>query len=1008
MKRTLTVLALGLFLLSPRPAAAQVPHLQFVDGLRENGFPDLAVEYLTDLAKKPNLPKELAALLPLELAKSQLAWSEVEGDGTRRAALYADARKNLEAFLQAGGNMPQAAEANLELARIVVKQAKAQMAKAEQEEGPARDAEMKSARAKFEEAGTRLSEAAARIGGLKGDPDRVAEIKLQAEFEQAQNLLDQMLTYDASAEALARAKLGQKALDALKKVALQNDKSPAAWQARAWIIRCYDELDSFQEAENEYRKIEKVTDKAVEPGKRMARFNYAKVLARRDPNNKALLDEVARMALSWLRDYRPYLNTPEGYGMRYRLAQAYRLQAEALKDQKSEAARGLYNQARTYYEQIEKTENEYTQLARRHKVEIMVKQKPELADGDITKLADFNECYLRAQIEVSQLMAFEREAAKDAKKREKLKETEAKHYKNVVQAVLRGLELVNEKVTTQDQVDARYLLIYALLMTNDPYRAAVVGEDLARTYPGSSRAGTAGAYALHAYAQIADQQEREGALDASLKADRERLLALAAYIEATWPNDLAADSARHQRGILALRDKNYPRAVAALSGISPHYGMYAQSQFQLATAALQADKEKAPLPKTQKKPWKALAEDAFTLLPAPDLKDVDNGRFYLYAKAELAKMYFAQKKYDAMDKLTGELAQRLAKSPPALQEELKKVVDPLPLYAKYGKADAVFRSDDKERYAKVRAVLDPVVDAAKAKKLPEVDPGLVRGVLGLALRANVLDGKTDRGRQILELMQQSAGDLESNTAILLDLVRQLKEQVDELKKKGPSAKDELDKTVAQFTSFLDALAKAAGKSMKLETIRFLAFSYSGLGKHDQAAKLLAAVPRPTNPEEEKVYQLVRLMYAREARLSDDLDTAEKVLQEVTKTEYGQKSLDAKKEGLLLLEDRERYAAAANGWSRLMADLKRLKDSTPQFLEEYNEALYRYVYCVYRHAQSQTDPAKQKDYTGRAVKLIVALESADPNMSGMKDKYYQLLEKELPLKQEFEAQKKALR
>ena len=50
--------------------ADEPPVLEFVRGLRAQGMPDLALEYLQSKSKNP--PANLAPLLPLELAKTRL------------------------------------------------------------------------------------------------------------------------------------------------------------------------------------------------------------------------------------------------------------------------------------------------------------------------------------------------------------------------------------------------------------------------------------------------------------------------------------------------------------------------------------------------------------------------------------------------------------------------------------------------------------------------------------------------------------------------------------------------------------------------------------------------------------------------------------------------------------------------------------------------------------------------------------------------------------------------
>lgn len=997
MNRTIAILALAVsFLVVPFLRAEEFPHLEFVRGLRAEGLPDLALDYLTVLSKKKDLPKDVVTILPIELAKTLIELAATETNASRRSTLYERSQAQLQKFIKDNESLPQASEARLDLARIVSLQAGAQLNKAQQEEDKNKAAALKSARAPLESAAVDLQKAVDAIKtqlAQNKDP-KLEQDKLDAELELAVNLFFQMLTYDSAKEPLDRARLGDKAIDELKRIGGISDKNPTCWLAFAWLMRCYDERDQFGDIVSLYERFGRSS--ALEPGKRLARYHYMLVVPRKPATDKKSLPplvELVQVGKDWLRDYKSFSNTPEGCGVRFQLAQALETQAQGTKDQK--AAADLCDQALKLYDDLQTEENEYSIRAGDNKVKLMLKQKPELSKGNAGKLETFKDCYLRAQLEVARMGE---EAKKPPADRAKAVEQRKQHFQNIVDSVTRGLELADDKAAATDLIEARYLLIYALLVLAKPYEAAIVGEDLARSYPHSPRAAPAGGYALHAYAQVLDEEEKSHASEKSLEADRNRLRRLAEYLQKTWPNDTVADGARHQLGLLAYRQKNYPEVVAVLSKITPQYTLYIQSQFQLGSAASQAHKEKLDPPQGQK-PWQEQAIAAFQKIPEPAGNDIDGTRFYFYAKMELAKSLFAAKKFDDMETLTNQLVDKLAtvKNAP-LREEIDPILKAMPLYAKYGKADNLFRSDQSDRFAKVRALIDPVVNDLLQKKLTLTDPTLLRGILGLALRSSVFDDQMSRAKEILKLLQDSAGDFENQNAILVDLVQQLKSQIDELTKKGQKA--ELDKTVSKFSKFLDELAKQPLKDMKPENVRFLAYSYSGLGKHKEAAAMLAKIsepPKEAKEEERKFYNIVRVMYAREARLGGDHPTASKVIQEVMNTDFGKRSLDAKKEEIFLLEDKKKYGAAANAWNRMLGDLKKIRESNPQAGEMYNDCLYRYISCMYKFAMGTDNDAKKRDYIKRAAQLIVNLRSADEKMGGMKERYDELLQKEPLLK-----------
>src|SRR5258708_4395003 len=119
MKRLLTVLALGVSLCLAAPARAEeLPHMEFVQALREKNHPDLAMEYLEKLSKRADLPKELKDALPLEIARTQLEVAAKDPDPARRARVYGEARVKMEAYLATKPTGADAAIASFELGKI--------------------------------------------------------------------------------------------------------------------------------------------------------------------------------------------------------------------------------------------------------------------------------------------------------------------------------------------------------------------------------------------------------------------------------------------------------------------------------------------------------------------------------------------------------------------------------------------------------------------------------------------------------------------------------------------------------------------------------------------------------------------------------------------------------------------------------------------------------------------------------------------------------------------------
>jgi hypothetical protein len=997
--------------------AEEPPHLDFVQGLRAKGLPDLALEYLQNLKSRKDLPPEVARQLPLEIAKTGLDVAQLEKDLAKRDRLYEQAREEFTAFLKNTPKSTVAAGASLELARLVGLQAKGQFTRSQREETPAgRKTALEKARALYESAGKLLADATAQVTEQlakpdlpKGDTKILSRAKAQAELDAGLNLLDLAMAYD-DAEALKRGETIKKAIALLEKVGGEDQKNPMYWQAQAWIGRCNIEIDNPKGAEKVIRNVTKETAPAAEPGRRLARSFYLLVVDR-DPAVKNPLAVKRKAAEEWLKDYPDATQTPEGCTVRFQLAEAFLGQALAYPkvSQNTPEAQQLYRAAERIFESLERTENEYSEQAHDRKLNIMVTRVESEARDDPSKLRTFQDCYLHAQVEIFHMRKEDKDLPKDAAPNvvKKHEEKRKQRFQNIVASLNRALDFADAKTPAADLADARYTLSFAYLATGDPFRAAIVGEDLARREPRSQRASTAAAYALDAYAQIIGDDERKEAPAKEIEADQKRLQGLALYMEKTWPNDPSTDLARQQLGALAFRSKKYPDAMAYFSRIGPTYGDYTVTQYNLAKAALLAEKEGIK-PLTGKPSYQQMAIEALTKIPKlPADASRMTTQIYFYGKLELARLLILTKQYPQLDALANDVFKRFGETheedfAEGGRAEVKPFIDALPLFARYGQGESEFKAG---HFTQVVTLTDPIVDQIKQNKLGEIkDPQLIQGLLGLALRANVRVGKTKQAKEVLDLLlAKSSDNLQGTAAILGALIQQLQEQIKELRDKGEPAQAELEKTIASFTTFLDELAKQPDK-LNQDLIRFLAFGYASLEKHEEAAGLLAKIPEPDGKDEQKVafYHGVRLMYVRELRMGKQFDKAWEEMKKILNS-WGKTSLDAKKEQNHLLEDQEKYAAAARSWNELMSNIRPQLTRNAKLEEQYFDCYYHLVYCLYKNAYKMTDENKKKENIRRAASLLVKLKKSKPDMGGrdLKKKYDNLLENEKSLKEQCE-------
>jgi hypothetical protein len=877
------------------------------------------------------------------------------------------------------------------------------------------------ARSSYEAAAKQLQAAAGQINTQlaalppdstdKNAKAALEQAKVQAEFEEGLNYLEQTQTYTDRNEDTQRGEVIKKAKEILEKLSKRDPRDALAWQALAWLGRCYVEDDDPKTARKLYMEVINERSEQAETARRLAKFFRMKAIAK-DVDVKNKPAQIQQAAEEWLASYPGYVNTEEGFGVRFDLAETYRQQAEAA-PKNSPRATELYKKAETLYDALDQGDSEFAAEAHNNKLRIVLTLSQERTKGDISKLRDFQECYLRAQLEGYQLS----EAPKKFKNKE-LEQKRKEYFANMLEALNKALDLADEKVTVEQRNEARYLLVYAYLASEDYYRAAIAGEDLARNEAKSVKAPLGGAYALRAYAAIIGKEEQAGTPKEEAEPDRARLRSLAQYIEQTWPADQAADTARHMQAMLLLTDKNFPEAVEMLGRITPNYSDRTRALYQLAGAALMAEADKAKLP-AGKPAYLDTAVAALTSIPdVTSASDAATIHDYFGSKLMLAGIYYRGKKYAELDALADALTKRLETMGAETRAEQGVPVLSVNLYAKLGHAMSDFNAG---QYAKAREALDPVVQqvkdpamAAQITELKEKDSQLLKFVLGLAIRSNVQDNQLDRAKEIMDLAEKTFPD--NSIEILVQLVQELREQVQQLRKQGDSAKEQLDKTIANFTTFLDQLTAQQQKSPKPEITLFLAQSYSSLDNHKKAAELLSKIPAPKPPEEGKpppdpkaqqVYNAAQILNVRELRLAKEFDQASSAVTELLKG-WGQNNLEVKKEEILLLEDQDKFSGpkgAITRWVNLMKSLQpRLQNNNVK--EHYFDCYYHLALCMYKNAAYIKDPKKKQKAIRDAANFILRLEAQQDDFADPTRKRFQeLMENEAVLRKEYEALKK---
>ena len=551
---------------------------------------------------------------------------EEQKDPAQRPPVFAAALAELEEFVRKNPTGPAGAQGRLEIARLAAYQGQALLTRALREEDAAI---AKKAEQQFIQAGQELGAAVKVLAELaagykssskdKGDQvkQQLVQDLLQARFDRARNFVDQALTYiDTSSDAdnRKRAEMIDQAKQAFKPIA--DDRGPVGLLASAWLVKVNQEGQDPTEAEKHRKRVMEQAGQAAQPAQRLAKLFYMQGVMK---NPTIKLDPLKKYKLiedkgkEWLASYPTQHNTLEGLAVRFELAQAMYQQAQALaKDAKGEpsaATTAILSQAQKHFTAIGESDSNLAEKAKGYNVNISVMK---LGEGTTAAdLKDFENCYLKAQVEIFKMRKVAAELASAAPKAQTRLEGERKqHLGEAVKALSRGIMLADAKTPPASLDEARYLLATGYLLAGDLYRAAVAGEALGRTRPPTKRAAQAAGHALECYATILQGDNAES--------NRQRLQELAEYIvspemQKSWAAEPVTAVARYQLAMLHNKDNAYKKAIAQLEKLPPDFSGYIYAQGQLVFIAQEA-REKAKT-EEEKKAFADVARKALNRIP---------------------------------------------------------------------------------------------------------------------------------------------------------------------------------------------------------------------------------------------------------------------------------------------------------------------------------------------------------------------------------------------------------
>jgi hypothetical protein len=627
------------------------------------------------------------------------------------------------------------------------------------------------------------------------------------------------------------------------------------------------------------------------------------------------------------------------------------------------AGKALLEDANKRYKELAETDNEYADRAQRRRLTnqlLMLEAEGRGGDPPLRSVNTLEQGYLAAQIQLARIYDLE----KSNQPADKKEAEEKRRAKSATQYLERGLRLAGPKDTPRDVFDAQMLLVRFLTQSERAVEAAVLGEALARNNPKLPKASLAAQLAVYAYNTALARLKAAGGSDEDAEADINRIKQLALFADATWPNDGPTDAVRH---ILAFyqgnRDKDYDAAWKTYSRIGPGYPDLCQARREMAGALFYLVRPEEKDPKKYREAlqknitdraqeWRTTLADLEALPEPPPGAPGHEAESWAGAKTMQAQLYYLAGDYDKVRDTVQQVVDGLRRQTgldDKRRDDLAYTARVLHYNALQSKAADQIRAKD---YAKANEALGKDLEAVKAelKLAPPADapPGFERmrqaqrGVLIAAMTAYLQNKQADQASELLDILQASGGSLESNLAVMQQLVSAIRAQIDALTKAGN--KPEADELAKSFTEFLDKVRGDDTSKLSPGLVAFLAQGYGAVDQHARAAGLFDQLiakpfvnPGKTPAEQEEAaarhearvreWKFLQARVLRQAGGPENFKKATALMQEIVgdplkkgaKLGWGYKNLAIRKEYCRLLEDQKLFGPAVANWTKLTAE-----------------------------------------------------------------------------------------
>jgi len=1005
-------------LLAAGQTRAKEPVREFLDGLRERGYPDMALEYMDRMKTSPLAPADFKKTLAYEQGVTMVAASRLERDPQVREKRLDEARAKLQEFLDGNKKHALAPKAINQMGNIMVERARIQVSLAEKPNitKTQKEATLEKARkyfddahAVFEKRKAGLREQLLKVNKEKYDPDKdtakiTARDELRGAYVQVQLVAATILR--EKAETYPRGNAEKKAVleTAAKSFAEVYEKYRtrlAGLYARLYQARCLQEMGKFQEAITFYSELLEQPDKPDafrNLRTKTLKFSMECKLDQPAPKEGAKDFTTAIAACNaWIAGARPIEDKNLDFlELRLLLAKAIAETANTAKNERDKKRQ--IDEAKKLAMFVASVRGPYKKPAEDFLAGVGY-ERPEPENFTDAKDAGYKalQTLQAATFKVKLLtprLAKQKEAAKKAAIQAQIDEANKQitaNQKDAVKFFQLALALAEGDTSFNDINIVRYFLCYLYYLQEDYYDAAVMGEFVATKAPETSGGRQCAKIAMASYAKLHKENEAE---DFSFESDH--IIKIADYLARKWPDKPEAEEALIQLINFKIRQNNLNEAEAYLGKISPDSpkrgdaelktGQALWSNYLVGMKKLRDVGDKAT-PK-QIDDYKKKLEDAKKRAQSTLVAGIERMRQgEVNATLALAMLSLAQIYVDTNQPM---------KAIPLLEDPeigVKKLVD--------DNHEAVARQAFKEET--YRVALRAYIDALPQQANAAAQDAMIAKAVGVMNALQALVGSTKEGQD--RLIQ-----------IYIKMAQDVKKQID---RADADVKPGLVKGFEMF------LSRVGEKSEDFRVHYWAGETFDGFGQtFDTGAgklspeatayynkaikmyeKIIAAAGKNKEIGDAMVMQVQMRLAAVNGRLGEFEETIElysKILEEKNMM------LDVQVDAAMAYQQWgdsgkcEYYDRAIKGgpedvrkrtiWG--WGEMSRKIGGRKEYDETFFKARYNLALCRYKQGKCETGKAQAKKYFDLAEKAVIVLDAVSPELGGpeWRAKFNDLLKK----------------